>query len=174
MRSKLDPRGTGKHVTTETAEFLSEQRQAIVQAAGAALARAHVRHYESAGPEEVTRRLDALYDHLLSTLATHDVGAMIGYAVEVAEERFDARYDLEEVQAAFNALEEAIWARALAQIEPSKLAETLGLVTTILGTGKDALARKYVSLAAGAHAPSLDLRSLFAGTDGVSADDRQP
>ena len=29
------------HVTTETAEFLSAQRQAILQAAGAALARAH-------------------------------------------------------------------------------------------------------------------------------------
>ena len=162
------------HVTTETAEFLSEQRQAILQAAGAALARAHVRHYESAGPEEVTGRLDALYDHVLSALATQNLGAMIGYAEEVAEDRFDARYDLQEVQGAFNALEEAIWARALAQIEPSRLGETLGLVTTILGSGKDALARKYVSLAAGAHAPSLDLRSLFAGTDGVTAGDPQP
>ena len=47
-------------------------------------------------------------------------------------------------------------------------------MTTILGSGKDALARKYVSLAAGAHAPSLDLRSLFAGTDGVTAGDPQP
>ena len=79
------------HVTTETAEFLSEQRQAILQAAGAALARAHVRHYESAGPEEVTRRLDALYDHVLSALATHNLGARIGYAEEVAADGWRRR-----------------------------------------------------------------------------------
>jgi hypothetical protein len=45
--------------------------------------------------------------------------------------------------------------------------QTLGVVSTILGAGKDALAREYVSLATNAHAPSLDLRALFAGTDGV-------
>ena len=37
--------------TTQTQEFLVRERAAIVEAAGAALARAHVRHYESAGPE---------------------------------------------------------------------------------------------------------------------------
>ena len=71
------------------------------------------------------------------------------------------------MQTAFNALEEATWARMLAALEASQLAEALGLVTTVLGAGKDALARRYVSLAARAHAPSLDLRRLFAGTEGV-------
>lgn len=153
-------------MSSETQEFLSREREAIVEAAGAALARAHVRHYESAGAEEVTRRLEALFDHLLQAIATHDLGSMTRFAQEVAEERFDARYDLSEVQVAFNALEEAIWARAIADVDPSRLSETLGLVTTVLGAGKDALARRYVSLAAEAHAPSLDLRALFAGTEG--------
>jgi hypothetical protein len=44
--------------------------------------------------------------------------------------------------------------------------ETLGLVSTILGAAKDALARKYVSLATNTHAPSLDMQALFAGTEG--------
>jgi hypothetical protein len=150
-------------VIQDTAELLERERAAIVAAAGAALARAHARHYDSAGLEETTRRLDALYDRLLAALGSHDLGAVIGHAEEVAEERFEAGFDLSEVQTAFNVLEEAIWTRALAVVEPARLAETLGLVTTVLGAGKDALARRYVSLAAGAHTPSLDLRALFGG-----------
>ena len=147
----------------DTVELLERERAAIVAAAGDALARAHARHYDSAGTEETTRRLDALYDRLLEALASHDLRAVTRHAEEVAEERFEAGYDLSEVQTAFNVLEEAIWTRALAVVEPTALAETLGLVTTVLGAGKDALARCYVSLAAGAHAPSLDLRALFGG-----------
>jgi hypothetical protein len=41
----------------------------------------------------------------------------------------------------------------------------LGLVSTILGAAKDAVARRYVSLAAHTHARSLDLRALFTGID---------
>jgi hypothetical protein len=42
-------------------------------------------------------------------------------------------------------------------------AEALGLVGTVLGCGKDLLARQYVSLATKTHTPSLDLHALFAG-----------
>jgi hypothetical protein len=151
----------------ETAAFLTRDREPIVAAAASAIARAHIRHYESAGPEELERRLDALFDHVLEAVRTRDLGSMISHAEAVAEERFNGGYDLAEVQTAFNALEESVWSRALAELEPSRLAETLGLVSTVLGAGKDALARRYVSLAAGTHAPSLDLRRLFAGTGGA-------
>jgi hypothetical protein len=154
-------------VTTRiTVEFLERERRAIVDAAAAGLARLHARHYEAAGESEVHRRLEALFDRVLGALAGRDVGGMVSYAEEVAEERYNAGYDLSEVQTAFNALEEAMWTRAVAEVEPSELAAVLGLTSTILGAGKDALARRYVSLSAGTHAPSLDLRALFAGTAG--------
>lgn len=150
----------------ETAEFLTRERQPIVDAADAALARTHIRHYETAGANEVHRRLEALFDRLLEALSTRDLGSVLAYAQRVAQERFNAGYDLSEVQTAFNALEEATWSRVFAELEPSQFAETLGLVSTILGAAKDALARKYVSLATNTHAPSLDLHALFAGTEG--------
>ena len=55
----------------------------------------------------------------------------------------------------------------LADLEAADLAEALGLVSTVFGAAKDALGRRYVSLATHTRAPSLDLRALFAGTDGV-------
>ena len=84
--------------------------------------------------------------------------------VEIATERFHAGYDLAEIQTAFNALEEATWMRVLQRLDASELAEALGLISTVLGAGKDALARAYVSLAADTNVESLDLRALFAGT----------
>jgi hypothetical protein len=150
----------------ETTEFLTRERQAIVDAADAALARTHTRHYETAGANEVRRRLEAQFDRLLEALGTRDLEPVLAYAQQVAQERFNAGYDLSEVQTAFNALEEATWSRVFAELEPSQFAETLGLVSTILGAAKDALGRKYVSLATDTHAPSLDLHALFAGTEG--------
>jgi hypothetical protein len=139
----------------------------IIGEAEAALARVHARHYEFAGEAETRRRLETLFDRLVDAAGHRDVTAMAEYAQSVAEERFDAGYDLSEVQTAFNALEEATWTQVLEALPPEELAETLGFVSTILGCGKDALARRYVSLAAHAHAPSLNQRALFGGTDGV-------
>ncbi len=153
-------------MSVETAQFLTHEREAIVDAAEAALARMHHRHYESAGASEVRQRLEALYNHLLDALRSRDLGPIVAHAEQVAQERFNAGYDLSEVQAAFNTLEEATWSRVFAELQPAQFAEALGLVSTILGAAKDALARKYVSLATSTHAPSLDLQALFAGTEG--------
>ena len=146
-----------------TAEFLTRERGPIVAAAQAALERTHSRHYESDGALELHRRLETLFDQMLAAIVDRDVGPLVEYAQQVAQERFDAGYDLSEVQTGFNALEEATWQRIFAGLEPSDYAEALGLVSTILGAAKDALARKYVSLATSTHAPALDLRALFAG-----------
>jgi len=151
----------------ETAEFLAREREIIVREAEDTLALLHERHYEAAGASEVHQRLDTLFDHLVGAVTTRDLAPMVAYAQEIAEERFFAGYDLTVMQAAFNALEAATWSSILTGLEPTQLAEALGLVSTVFGAAKDALGRRYVSLATKAHAPSLDLRALFAGTDGA-------
>ena len=147
-------------------ELLTARRAEIVGQAETALERAHSPHYQTAGAEQVRTRLETLYDTMLDALERRDLGPTIAYAQRIAGERFDAGYDLSEVQAAFNALEEATWSRVFAELDPSQFAEALGLVSTILGAAKDALARTYVSRATNTHTPSLDLNALFAGTGG--------
>ena len=155
---------SGPAHNAETSLFLVRERAAVVGAAEAALARTHGGHYESAGANSARERLEALYDRLIEAVDTRDLGGMVAYARRVARERYGDGYDLSEVQAAFNTLEEATWSRVLADLKPEQVAEALGLVTTILGAAKDALAREYVSLATSRHAPSLDLSRLFSGT----------
>lgn len=147
----------------EAVGFLGRQRASIVAAAAASLARTHARHYESVGADEVQKRLETLFDRLTEAAAGRDLAGVLAYARGLAEERFNAGYDLAEIQSAFNAVEEATWSAVFSELPPGQFAETLGLVSTILGAAKDALAREYVSLATHAHAPSLDLSALFAG-----------
>jgi hypothetical protein len=95
-----------------------------------------------------------------------NLGPMIAHVETVARDRFEAGFGFWEVQTAFNVLEEAIWTRILKELPPADYAEALGLISTVLGTGKDTLARRYVSLASKTKAPSLNLHSLFTGTEG--------
>jgi hypothetical protein len=151
----------------DMAGFLAGERAAIVSEAEDAFARLHERHYETVTASEIRERLDVLFDQLVEAVSRRSLNGVIAYACTVARERFEAGYDLSEVQAAFNALETATWTRIIAHLEADELAEALGLVSTVLGAAKDALGRQYVSLATRSHAPSLDLTALFDGTDGV-------
>lgn len=152
-------------VTATPAEFLAAQRATIVERAQAALTSSHAHHYDSADSNEVRERLETLFELLLQALAARDLGPVLRHARQVARERFTAGYDLSEVQIAFNALEEATWERVFSGLPADRLAEALGLVGTVFGAAKDALAREYVALATRAQAPSLDLQHLFMGTD---------
>jgi hypothetical protein len=147
----------------DLAAFLTAERVTILGSAQAALRRAHLPHYEVTGTEDVDRRLCSLFELLVDGIARRDLTPMIEYSERVAEERYAAGFQLGEVQTAFNTLEEATWTVVLAAVEPTELARALGLVGTVLGAGKDALARRYVALAASTHAGSLDLRALFSG-----------
>ncbi|MFN7965082.1 MAG: hypothetical protein U0V87_05275 [Acidobacteriota bacterium] len=145
-------------------ELLSQERESILREALTAVGRSHLAHYEADGDEPLRARLGALLDLARDSMHTRNATAMLRYAEQVAEERFTAGFDLREVQTAFNVLEESIFKRVLDRLQPQDAVDAIGLVGTVLGLGKDALARRYVALAAHVKAPSIDYRALFAGT----------
>ena len=144
-------------------QTLTAARTEIIASAASELQALHLEHYEAAGEELTQRRLSDLYDLVVSAIKDRDLAAVVSFAEGVAEERFAAGFDVFEVQTAFNTLETLIWQRIVATTAPDDLAEDIGLVSTVLGIAKDALARKYVSLAAHRRVTSLDLSALFRG-----------
>lgn len=141
--------------------MLQEQSEEILNDAVSAMQRAHCRHYEEMGEEHIRARLKALYVLTQRALKERNLGPMLAHAESIAEERFHAGFDLAEVQTAFNVLEEAVWWRIVRWLPRAEYAEAFGLLGTVLGAGKDALARRYVSLASSAKVPSLHLEELF-------------
>jgi hypothetical protein len=147
---------------------LRMHREQILGDASTELAQLQLHHYESAGPDFTRERLENLYDLVLAAIDHRDVAAIIAYADAVAEERFTAGFDVSEVQHAFNMLESAMWRRVVPVEDPDDLAEAVGLLSTVFGIAKDALARRYVTLASKHRVTSLDLSALFAGTNSLA------
>jgi hypothetical protein len=144
-------------------EALSVARDDVLQEASASLERGHLTHYEASGSEASGRHLSDLFDLVVECLAKRTLAPITQYANNVAEERFNTGFNIAEVQTAFNVLEEAIWRVVIARLPTQELLDSAGLIGTVLGAGKDALARTWVALATSQHVPSLDLTALFEG-----------
>ena len=144
---------------------LSQAKAAMLEEAYTALEHSHASHYEAEGEAVTRERLAGLLDLVLASIRDRDLAEIGAYAERVAAQRFEGGFDLFEVQTAFNSLEVAMWRQVVSTVSPQDLVEAIGLLSTVLGFGKDALARKYVSLASRRHVRSLDLSALFAGTN---------
>jgi hypothetical protein len=149
----------------ELVDLLVQQRSDVLEEAFRSLERSHSVHYEQSGEGFTRERLAELFDLVVAAARDRQLEPVSSYCEEIAEQRFDAGFGIAEVQTAFNVLEEAIWTRVVNGVPSSELAEAVGLLSTILGFGKDAMARRYVSLASKRHVPTLDLSALFAGTE---------
>lgn len=152
-------------------DLLEKNRERIVGEAAEFVSKCHLKHYEEGGEEVVHQRLTRLFDLAVSCAKAKDAVPMLEWGKAAALERFSAGFDLQEVQTAVNALEAALWQRILAELDPADFAEAIGVVSTVLGMGKDALAREFVALAARREPVSLDLSQLFAGTEAVPEKD---
>lgn len=147
--------------------LLTESHEDILSAAFRSLSRSHLSGYEKVGPRLTQEHLRALLDLIVQAVKDKHLTPVIEHAEAIARERHAAGFDLAEVQTAFNVLEEAIWHRILAVLPPGLQGHALGLVGTVLGAGKDTLARTYVFLASRTHVPTLNLEALFEGAAGA-------
>lgn len=148
-------------------EILDRERDAILDEAFASMQNADLRHYAAAGEQASRARLEALLDAVRTAIQGRTLMPIETHAEKIAQERFRAGFGLGEVQTAFNVLEEAVWRRIEAEVPKDELANALALMSTMMGAGKDHLARAYVSLATNRRVPSLDIQALFRGTPGA-------
>lgn len=146
-------------------QLLAERELAIIDAASTALGRSRLTHYNAGGNEWIEACMRRLFELTRRCIASRDLQPMLDYATELAHERYEGGYGLQEVTAAVNLLEEAIWREISSRLEPQRFPEAFGLVSTVLGNTKTRLAVEYVALASRQHAPSLDLDRLFRGTN---------
>lgn len=144
-------------------DLLRDDGPAILDEAAPSVAR--IEHYRRDGAEATRRRVEALYRHVVRAVDARDLDALLAHAGRIARERFEAGFDVSEVQAAFATLEEAISRRALARLPHDELAWGLGLVGTALAHARGELWRTYAQLAPQARGRGVDLTPLFHRTE---------
>jgi hypothetical protein len=127
--------------------LLDKKSDTILNEALALMSRASLKHYEYGGEQQTRKKIAKLLELTQQSVLEKNLIPMINYIEKMAHQRFLSGFELQEVQTAFNVLEECIWKQILAAIPPSDQADALSLASSVLGSGKDTLARTYVSLA---------------------------
>ncbi|MBS4035430.1 MAG: hypothetical protein KGZ85_13245 [Ignavibacterium sp.] len=144
-------------------EFLTINKSIIAEEATESLHRAELKSYKSSPIIENKNRIEKLLELTISGVDNRTLFGMTEYSEKVANERFTAGFDLHEVHTAFNVLEETIWKKVVENFPASELGNALGLISTVLGAGKETLALTYVSLASKRKTSTLNLSGLFGG-----------
>jgi hypothetical protein len=144
-------------------KILVNNQTEIINEAFYSLERSHLKHYDTSRADENWQRLAKLFDLTLNGVKNKSLVDMVTYSEKIAKERYDSGFDLHEVHTAYNVLEESIWKAIIKEIDSADLAESLGLISTVLGTGKESLAIAFVSLSGKQRVKSLNLSQLFRG-----------
>lgn len=144
--------------------FLEDHRPAIIDEATRILTTRPLKNYKISGENINRSRLIRLFDLVTASIKSKDLIPMGEYAAEIATERYQDGFDLEEVIAAFNVMEEVMWEKITHEINPNDFPQAFGMVSTVIGYGKEQLSVTYVSLASHKkHLVSLDMTGLFQG-----------
>ena len=144
-------------------DILLNNQTEIINEAFYSLERSRLKHYDSSRADENWQRLAKLFDLTLNGVKSKSLVDMVTYSEKIANERYESGFDLHEVHTAYNVLEESIWKAIIKEVDSTELAESLGLISTVLGTGKESLAIAFVSLSGKQRVKSLNLSQLFRG-----------
>ena len=130
----------------ETSEVLAKAQDRLVDQAVSELEQRHS-HDTTAGPDARRGHLRDLFELVVTCVREGEVGPIIDSSQRLAADRYAAGFDIGEVQGEFNVLEEVLWREMADSLRGDQRIEGLELLNTILGSGRDALARTYVALA---------------------------
>ncbi len=149
----------------EISEVLAGAQDRVVSEVVASLQRRDQARHDASSPEQ--RRCDVRHLFELVLRCAHEGSAepIITPSQQIAADRFAAGADLAEVQEVFNSLAEVLWRQVAGAFAGDQRVEALKLVNAVLGTGKDTLARTYVTLASRAGSP-LSQQHAAAGEGG--------
>ncbi len=107
----------------------------------------------ASSPAERHQDMEHLFELIQRCVHEGHCEPIIGPAQQMAADHFAAGIEIAEIQVAFTVLEDVLWRHLADAVSGDQRLETLRFVNVILGAGRDALARTYVSLASHAGDP---------------------
>jgi len=123
------------------------------------------------GSEERRRHLRDLFELVVRCVRDGELEPIMSSSQRLAADRFAAGFDIGDVQGEFNVLEEVLWREMADTLGGDQRIGALELLNTILGAGRDALARTYVALASDENgSPGADSGARDAGATAAAAE----
>jgi hypothetical protein len=138
-------------------QLLEERSEIIIDRASSGIRGTGLEPHAKTSQRKVRAHLVDLYRFMRECIDKRDLGPVISHAERIAVEQVRSGFSLCEIQATFNALEEAVWLEIVGYNESIELQEALSMVSAAIGIGKDAFARAYIELASAAKPPSTNV-----------------
>ena len=169
MDQPSDPGVTGEPAPAgEMSAVLADAQGRVVDEAVAALERRDQTHRRAASAADRRRYVGDLFGLVAACVRAGGTEPIIASSRQVAADRFAAGFDIAEIQGEFSVLEEVLWRHVGNALAADQRIEAQRLVSTILGAGRDAVARTYVVLASRSGGP-LGEQPAAATGDGDAA-----
>ena len=130
----------------DASAVLASVEDKVIDEAVAALARGD-QAGRPPGPDGRRREVRQLFGLVLRGMRAGGAEPVIRPCEQIAAHCYAAGTDLAEVQGPFTVLAEVLWRQLAGALAGEQLVQALGLLNTIAGAGKDAMARTYVALA---------------------------
>ncbi len=153
----------------EMSALLADAQGRVVNEAVAALERRDQTHRRAASAADRRRYVGDLFGLVAACVRAGGTEPIIASSRQVAADRFAAGFDIAEIQGEFSVLEEVLWRHVGNALAADQRIEAHRLVSTILGAGRDAVARTYVVLASRSGGP-LGEQPAAATGDGDAAE----
>ena len=110
------------------------------------LLRAQLPHYKEVIPDQIKLRYQHLFDGMVSCIESNKFDAMNKLMEKVAAERFEAGYELSEVQIGINTLEESMWRKTSEFVDQDKQINAMKEVSYLFCKAKQKLLSEYALL----------------------------
>jgi methylmalonyl-CoA decarboxylase len=123
-------------------------------------------------PDDRRRDARQLFRLVMRCVRAGRAEPIIRPSEQIAAHSYAAGIDLTEVQGAFNALAEVLWRHLTGALPDEQLVQALGLLNAIVGAGKDAMARTYVTLATRGRIGHGEQSAGEPATAGTGSEDR--
>ncbi|HJY65071.1 MAG TPA: hypothetical protein VJ455_13015 [Ignavibacteria bacterium] len=110
------------------------------------LLRAGLPHYKDIDPDKLKLRFQRLFDSLVNCIESNKFDALHKFMETVSHERYEAGYELNEVQIAINTLEESMWRKTCEFVDSDKQINGMKEVSYLLCKAKQKLLSEYALL----------------------------
>ena len=158
----------------DASAVLASAEDRVIDEGVAALERSDLADGRSPGGDK-RRDVRQLFRLVVRCMRAGRAEPVIRPCEQIAAHAYAAGVDLAELLGPFNVLAEVLWRHLAGVLAGDELVPALGLLNTIVGAGKDAMARTYVSLAVrdrdgqGEPSPADPAAAAESGADGLVA-----
>ena len=158
----------------DASAVLASAEDRVIDEGVAALERSDLADGRSPGGDK-RRDVRQLFRLVVRCMRAGRAEPVIRPCEQIAAHAYAAGMDLAELLGPFNVLAEVLWRHLAGVLAGDELVPALGLLNTIVGAGKDAMARTYVSLAVrdrdgqGEPSPADPAAAAESGADGLVA-----